>query len=279
MASNPTSARATLITGSASGIGRHLTGALARAGHRIAATDVSTDALRAAAEAEGWPEDRVFTQPLDVRDPDAWETALDALEDRFGPVDLVLNVAGVLEPGWVTSIEADDIDFHLSVNVKGLVLGTRTAARRMVERGQGHIVNFGSLASLAPVPGLSLYSTSKFAVRGFSLAAAIELRDEGVAVSLVLPDAVRTPMLDLQVDYEEAALTFSGGRALTVEQIEEALVKEVLPHRPLEVALPVSRGLMARAAGIFPAMAAFTRPLLTRIGRQTQARTKSRGKG
>ncbi|MFW6067139.1 MAG: SDR family oxidoreductase [Myxococcota bacterium] len=266
----------TLITGSASGIGRHLTGVLAREGHRVLATDVSPGALQAAAEDEAWPQDSVETHLLDVREPEDWEAALDAAEERFGPVGLVMNVAGVLKPAWAMDIDPDDIDFHLAVNVKGVVLGTRAAARRMVPRGSGHIVNFGSLASLAPVPGLSLYSTSKFAVRGFSLAAAIELRDQGVAVSLVLPDAVQTPMLDLQVHYEEAALTFSGGRALTVADIGRAVVEEVLPKRPLELTLPAARGIMARAAGNFPAAAAMTRPLLVRVGRQTQARSKSK---
>jgi NAD(P)-dependent dehydrogenase (short-subunit alcohol dehydrogenase family) len=74
-----------------------------------------------------------------------------------------------------------------------------------------------SPAAFAPVPGLSLYAASKFAVRGFSLAAAQELRRHGVFVTVVCPDAVRTPMLALQRDYPEAALTFSGPRTLGVE--------------------------------------------------------------
>ena len=67
---------------------------------------------------------------------------------------MLLNVAGYLKPAWVQDIELRDIALHLDVNVKGTVLGTRAAARRMLARGRGHIVNIGSLASLAPVPGL-----------------------------------------------------------------------------------------------------------------------------
>lgn len=277
MTSPSPSGPATLVTGAASGIGRHLAGALARHGHRVLATDVHAADLEAAGREEGWAPDRIATHPLDVRDPQAWETALDRLEARFGPVTNVMNVAGVLKPAWVRDIEPADIDLHLAVNVKGVILGTRAAALRMVPRRAGHIVNVGSLASLAPVPGLGLYSTTKFAVRGFSLAAAVELRDHGVAVTIVMPDAVQTPMLDLQVDYEEAALTFSGSRALTVKEIAEAIIHRVLPRRPMELALPTGRGLIARTAGNFPQVAAATRPLLVRKGRQMQSQQKNRG--
>ena len=82
----------------------------------------------------------------------------------------------------------------------------------MIPLGSGHIVNIASLASLVPSPGLALYSASKYAVRAFSLAAAEELREHGVAVTTVCPDAVRTAMLDKQLDYPEAALTFTAPR-------------------------------------------------------------------
>jgi 3-oxoacyl-[acyl-carrier protein] reductase len=194
---------------------------------------------------------------------------LDAAESTFGPVDHLLNVAGYLRPAWVTAIDPVDVDRHYDINVKGVVLGTHAAAKRMVNRGRGHIINIGSLASLAPVPGLSLYSSSKFAVRGFSLAAAQELRAKGVAVSVVLPDAVQTPMLDLQVDYEEAALTFSGTRALTADEVASAVLR-VMDEGLLELALPSWRGWIARAANLVPESARGLAPLLRTLGRRKQ---------
>ena len=145
----------------------------------------------------------------------------------------------------------------------------------MKPRKRGHIVNIGSLASLAPVPGLSLYSASKFAVRGFTLAAATELERDGIAVSLVMPDAVQTPMLDLQVAYEEAALTFSGDRTLTVEDIERTILDDVLVHRPLEVTVPAGRGFLARVANSAPALSRRLAPALAKRGKAKQARIKS----
>lgn len=270
-----------VLTGCASGIGLHLTGVLAGRGHRLVATDVDAAALSERARERGWDPAQVLLRQLDVRSAEAWEEALDAAERDLGAVDVVMNIAGVLRPAYVRDLRPEDVDLQFSVNVTGTVLGTRAAARRMIARRAGHIVNFGSLASLAPVPGLSLYSATKFAVRGFSLAAAAELREHGVAVSLIMPDAVQTPMLDLQLDYEEAALTFSGDRALTVDEIARLVVDEVLPRRPMEVALaqPWIRALAARLANTAPATAHALGPLLARKGRRAQERMKRERRG
>jgi len=261
------------ITGAASGIGRHLTGALARLGHRVVASDVNQDGVATARAADRWPES-VITTYLDVTNDQDWGAAFDLATAKLGGIDVLLNVAGFLRPGFLVDIEPDDVDRHLLINVKGVVLGTREAARRMIAaKNPGHIVNFGSLASLSPVPGLALYCASKWAVRGFSLSVAVELQPHGISVTLVCPDAVETPMLDLQKDREEAALTFSGSRPLTVAEIERVIVEQVLPRRPLEITIPLSRGLMARVGGIAPGAAQLLYPLLKKKGAQGQRRS------
>jgi 3-oxoacyl-[acyl-carrier protein] reductase len=263
-----------VLTGCASGIGRHLTGALAREGHRLIATDLDEVALAGAAEHEGWSHERVHRRKLDVRSEAEWESVMEAAESQLGGLDVLFNIAGFLNAAYVTDFTHRDLDLHLDVNAKGTMLGTRAAARRMVAAGSGHIVNIGSLASLAPVPGLSLYSASKFAVRGFTLAAATELRPRGVAVTLIMPDAVETPMLDKQVRQEEAALTFSGSKALTVEDIARLILDRVLRERPLEVTIPEGRGLLARAANTAPALAGVLAPLLAKAGKKRQEEIK-----
>src|SRR5262249_25972600 len=146
----------------------------------ILATDINEQALAAEADRCRWMPERVVRRKLDVRSEADWDAAFDAIKDAFGGADVVINIAGFLSPGYVQDLTARDLDLHMDVNVKGVVLGTRAAARRMIPAGGGHIINIGSLASLAPVPGLSLYSASKFAVRGFSLAAATELSSYGI---------------------------------------------------------------------------------------------------
>ena len=259
-----------VLTGCASGIGKCLSRRFLDEGHRVFCTDIDVEPMRAWIEEGDYSTAQVGWQKLDVRHPSDWEEALAEASRQFGDVDVMMNIAGFLRPGYVCDVDCADVDLHLDVNVKGVILGTRAAAQRMRDQGQGHIVNFGSLASLTPVPGLSLYGASKFAVRGFSLAAAEELRPHGVDVSLVLLDAVKTPMLDLQADYEEAALTFSGRRPLTLDEVEALMVDHVLVGRPLEVTLPKSRGLMARFAGTAPDLTRLLSPLMTRIGRRAQ---------
>ena len=265
-----------LLTGCASGIGRHLTRALSNLGHQVPATDINEEGLAAAAEADGWNEGRVHRRRLDVRDGADWQRALDTALADFGRLDVLLNIAGYLLPGWSWELDATQVDRHLDINVKGVMHGVSVVGKYFVGRGQGHVINIGSLASLAPVPGLSLYSASKFAVRGFTLAVAQELIPKGVKVTLVMPDAVQTPMLELQVGYEQAAMTFSGPRPLTVEELERAIIDEVLPHAPLELTLPFSRGAVARLATFLPAAAIGLGPLFTRRGKEEQARRKKK---
>ena len=261
-----------LLTGAASGIGRHLTGVLARRGHLVLATDLSQDGLARARVEDNWP-DSVLTTYLDVTSAPDWVAAFDLADVRARGVDVLLNVAGFLSPGFTIDVDPDDIDRHLDVNVRGTILGTREAARRMIAaRNPGHIVNFGSLASLSPVPGLPVYCASKWAVRGFTLSAAVELEPHGIALSLVCPDAVETPMLDLQKTREEAALTFSGNKPLTVADVAKVVVEHVLPKRPLEISIPMSRGALARVAGVAPFAAQKLYPLLKKKGLAQQKR-------
>ncbi len=257
------------LTGCASGIGLHLADTLQRAGHSVWATDIDIEGLRQRARERAWPDERVAVRALDIADAQAWEPAYHEAVSTLGAVDVHMNIAAYLAPSWIRDADDADVDRHFDVNVKGVVYGTRQAARHMVPRRGGHIINFASLAALAPVPGLSLYSASKYAVRSYSLAAAIELRPHEVYVTTICPDAVKTPMLDIQLDREETALTFSGAQ-LRVEDISELVLTRALPRRPLQLVIPRHRGLLARIADLFPRLGMLVRPQLTARGRARQ---------
>ena len=132
----------------------------------------------------------------------------------------------------------------------------------------GHIINISSLAGVAPIPGIALYSASKFAVRGFSIALAYELKRENIYVSVICPDAVNTPMLDLQVPYEEASLTFSGS---TLEPLDiSKLVIKCLKNKPIEITIPIHRGILAKLGNFFPGLAHILVEPLKKLGRRKQ---------
>jgi 3-oxoacyl-[acyl-carrier protein] reductase len=267
-----------MLTGCASGIGRHLAGRLAQAGHRLMLTDLNLAALESAAAAEGWDRDRALLRQLDVRDAQGWTRLVDETVERFGDLDVLWNIAGYLRPGYVHELPPEQIALHLETNALGTMLGCHAAARHMVARRRGHIINIGSMAALAPVPGITLYTASKFAVRGFTLALGQELRRYGVAVTLVCPDAVQTPMLDLQMDYPEAALTFSAPRPLTVEALCALLTDKVLRDRPLEVTMPRWRGWLAKATSMWPSLAQALLPYLRKQGLARQKRMQGNGR-
>lgn len=260
-----------IITGSASGIGRRLSESLARRGVHVVAADIDAKGLKNLAELAKSKSWALETKQLDVRKHAEWKKLVDGVSKKHGRLDVLLNVAGYLKPGYCHQSTADEVDRHLDINAKGLIFGMQAAARVMVAAGRGHIVNFASLAGVAGIPGISLYSASKHAVRGYSLAAAQELKSHGVYVTVVCPDAVQTPMLDLQVDYDEAALTFSGDRFLTVEDVERVILNKVLPKKPPEVLIPGYRGLLTKLGSAFPGIAAFLAGSLGRKGRKKQS--------
>lgn len=257
-----------LVTGAASGIGAELARQLLAGGARVCACDLNLPAMQPLQANAG--EGQLRIEALDVRDAAAWNRVVDSLVADWGALDVLANVAGVLRENWVHQASAEDVHFHFDINLKGTVFGMQAALRHMLPAGAGHIINIASLAGLSPVPGLGLYSASKFAVRGYSLAAGMELASKGIAVTAVCPDAVQTPMLDIQKDKEQAALTFSGPRALTVVEVVAAILGPVLHKRPLELALPGWRGATAKFANAFPATGAKVLKLFVKAGRRRQ---------
>ena len=254
------------LTGSASGLGLHLTECFVRRGYSVVATDINIEQLTAAAEERGWPSGQLSIHKLDVRSGDDWREICDHVVKRWGGIDYLFNIAGVIKPGYLYEVSDGDINLHMDINVKGVMLGCRVVSEQMLRRGTGHIVNIASVAGLAAVPGIGLYSASKFAVRAYTLALAEELRPYDVDVTIVCPDAIETPMLQKQLDFDEAALTFSGGKTLTVEDLERAVFAQVLPKRPLEICLPLDRSTLAKAANLFPGVSQYVSGQLRKKG-------------
>jgi 3-oxoacyl-[acyl-carrier protein] reductase len=182
----------------------------------------------------------------------------------------MLNNAGILLSRPLTDVKDSDVHRMLDINVKGVMFGSRRAASLMLQQGHGHIINMGSMSSLAPVPGIGLYSASKFAVRGYSLALAMELKDSDIAVTCVCPDGINTPMLKAEANSKDAALKFSDGRILTTAEVRDAILGPILERRPMEFILPDSRGWMANASSVAPEFSSRIVSLLQKRGLKNQ---------
>lgn len=265
--------RVFVVTGSASGIGRQLVDDLVARDQRVLATDINIDAL----SERGWSEDRVVVRRLDVREPHAWREVLGEVVSTFGRLDVVINNAGVVLPGSFHEIEPDEVHRHIDVNAKGVIFGTQAAARIMIGQRRGHIINIGSFAALAPIPGIAVYSASKYAVRAYSLAVAQELRPYGVYVTLVCPESVLTPMLEAEKEYDAASAAFSATRLLTAGEVASLILGRVLRRRPLEAYIPRHRGRLLRLLDLWPRIALRTMPIVRKVGAARQRALRSGG--
>lgn len=179
-----------VITGGARGIGLATAERLARHGARVAIGDRDADLAASVAERLG---SHVVSAPLDVTDPDSWSRFLEAVA-HLGPVDVLVNNAGVMPLGSVLAESSQVARTIIDVNLHGVINGTKAVAPAMVERGRGLIVNVASAVGRLAVADGATYSASKFAVVGFTEATRAELRPHGVEVSMVLPTVVRTEL-------------------------------------------------------------------------------------
>jgi len=263
------------LTGCASGMGQHLTTALLNRGHRVFASDLNDDALHDAAESCGWDRERAVLHAFNVTDYDAFVAAFDRATGELGGVDVMMNIAGVLLASWVHETPRQEIDLQIDVNVKGVIYGTRIAAPHMIARGGGHIVNIASVAGLVPAHGLSTYCASKYAVRSYSMAAAMELRPQGVYVTAFCPSSIQTPMLDNQLHNDAAEIFFTGRSILALEDVEHAIFNRVLKNRPYEVHVPRATGALAHVVNLFPSLGPLIAPYYRAAGRRRQARRRA----
>jgi short-subunit dehydrogenase len=132
---------------------------------------------------------------LDVTDRRSFTDFLDTVEAQLGPVDVLVNNAGVIAVGSAVD-EADTTTQRLlNVNIYGVILGTRLAAKRMLPRGHGHIINIASLSSVLPTEGIATYCATKHAVLGYTDTVRMENRGNGVHFSAILPTLTNTEMI------------------------------------------------------------------------------------
>jgi NAD(P)-dependent dehydrogenase (short-subunit alcohol dehydrogenase family) len=180
------------ITGGARGIGFATARALRIRGARIAIGDIDPDAVEQAAATLG---SDVFASPLDVTSRDSFGTFLRLAEQKLGPLQVLVNNAGVMPIGALVDQPEEISRRALDINVMGPLIGMRLALPGMLMRRSGHIVNVASAAGKAPVPGAACYGASKAAVISLTESARVEFRGRGVDFTCVLPSFTATDLI------------------------------------------------------------------------------------
>ena len=233
--------RVVAITGGARGIGATTAAALVAGGARVALGDLDADLVAATARDLGGDTTGL---PLDVTDHAGFTAFLDDVERRLGPIDVLINNAGIMSLGLIED-EADGTTAkQIAVNLAAVIHGTREAVRRMKPRGHGHIVNVASIAGKFGEPGGATYCATKHGVVGLSEAVRGELRGSGVDISVVMPTVVRT---ELAAGLKDAGMV----KAVGPEAVAEAIVAVVRRPR-FEVWVPRNLSVSYRLGQVLP---------------------------
>jgi len=232
--------RVVAITGGARGIGKATAAALTRKGCRVAIGDLDLElAEKTAAELGGG----TLALALDVTDRASFAGFLDEAERQLGPLDVVVNNAGIMPVTPFIEEPVESIRRQLEINVYGVITGMQLAIERMRPRNSGHIVNLASQAGKAGIAGIATYSGTKHAVVGVSEAVRAELRGSGIEIACVMPTVVNT---ELTHGVENRMV-----KAVEAEDVANEIV-DALEAPRFDVFVPRANGVLFKLISLLP---------------------------
>jgi len=229
------------ITGGARGIGRATATALIAQGARVAIGDIDSALAERTAQELGAG---TVGLTLDVTDRASFAAFLDAVESRVGPLDVLINNAGIMPIGPFVEESDATAARMIDINLHGVIYGSKLALERFLPRGRGHLVQIASAAGKAGFPGGATYCATKHAVVGLSEAIRAETRGSGIDISVVMPVVVNT---ELGSGLPETR----GFKAQQPEDVATAIV-EALQTGRVDVLVPKSMSRMVRMSAIMP---------------------------
>jgi 3alpha(or 20beta)-hydroxysteroid dehydrogenase len=214
-----------LVTGAARGTGEATARCLVEEGARVALADILDDLGEGVAKELGAA---ALYLHLDVTSESDWQRAVEAVDGRFGPVDVLVNNAAVLHMAAIADTALADFERVVRINQTGTFLGVKSVIESMRRAGGGSIVNIASIDALQGKNGLVAYSSSKWAVRGITRVAALELGKWGIRVNAVCPEAgsgeMIAPYIPPGVDVEQIA---ARGQPILAPQRERSIQERI----------------------------------------------------
>jgi 3alpha(or 20beta)-hydroxysteroid dehydrogenase len=196
-----------IVTGGAMGQGEAIVRAYVAEGAEVVVADIAKEAGQALADEMG---DSAHFFAHDVSDAASWATLVEDTNARFGPVNVLANNAGLLRFGRIEEMPLDEFMLLVNVNQVGSFLGMQAVARTMRKNGGGSIINASSIEGIAGMPSCTAYAATKWAIRGMTKCAAMELGPKGIRVNSVHPGMIDTPMT--RVHGGDAAMEFGASR-------------------------------------------------------------------
>ncbi len=229
------------ITGGARGIGAATAAALIARGARVAIGDLDAALAQQTAERLG---SETVALPLDVTDRDSFTKFLDEVEGRLGPLDVLINNAGIMPVGPFLQESDATAERLVDINVHGVIFGSKLALERFIPRNRGHLVNIASIVGKMASPHLATYVATKHAVVGLTEALRLELVDTDIGLTVVMPVGVNTELYS-------GVEPLRGIKTPEPEEVAEAIV-EALQTSRYEVYVPKRMNAFVRMSALLP---------------------------
>jgi len=263
-----------IITGGSEGVGAATARMFADAGANLMLVARDKKKLDAIAE-ELRQKTRVEVFAMDVSNAEACVDVFKKASFEFGRVDVLVNNAGYHKRGNVEDIDASDLGNIINVNLKAPIMLSRIALPYLRESGGGAIINVGSLAGRAPIPGSAAYAASKAGLRSFTYALGMELAGSGIKLAVVSPGPIDTGFIMADID-ATSDLTFSQPIS-TAEEVAQAIL-DLCGNNVREQPMPKISGWLTMIMYLFPGLNPRIRPMLERRGAKVKARLRAERK-
>lgn len=196
-----------IVTGGAMGQGAAIVRAYVAEGARVVVADVAKEQGQALADELG---EAAHFAHHDVSDAASWASVVEDANNRFGAVNVLANNAGILRFGDIERMPPEEAELLWRVNQNGVFLGMQAVSRTMRKNGGGSIINASSVEGLAGMPSCTAYAATKWAIRGMTKCAAMELGPKGIRVNSVHPGMIDTPMT--RVHGGDAAMEYGASK-------------------------------------------------------------------
>lgn len=263
--------RTVIVTGASEGVGAAAARKFAEAGANLMLVARGKKKLEAIAE-ELREKTQVEIFAMDVSDPEACINVFKKADFEYGRIDVLVNNAGYHERGNVDSVSPDELGRMIDVNLRAPILLTRIALPYIRDAGGGAIINVGSLAGRAPIPGSATYSASKSGLRAFTYAIAEEMPNSKIKFAIVSPGPIDTGFIMSDID-KVSDLTFSQPIS-TADDVAQAIL-DLCGNTQREQSMPAISGVLTTVSYLFPWLARKMRPWLEKRGQKAKALLKA----
>jgi len=213
-----------VMTGGGGGLGRCYGAAMAKAGAAIVVSDIKLEAAQATADSIVKSGGRALAVQTDVTNGTEFERLIDRAEKEFGPLDVLLNIAGIFPRVALVDMTEETWDEVIAINLRSVYLGARAAIRRMLPRRRGVVLSTASGTGIRGQPKGSAYSASKAAIIGFTRAVSLELKDTGVRINCFGPGATDTPLWRVGKNADDVQRLLAAGYVYQPDDFSNVVV-------------------------------------------------------